>query len=144
MAAFTASRARIVRAWTKTERSPFALSSLMDRARKIQKSVSDRERKKHSTAGFFFEAVQRAVSEVYTTGEGRMLAQGKSDWGGFPDVGQHTGCRPPTTCWAIVVAALRSLLASMVRCCMVTGISTGHPRPQDPAFSVISARQLHN
>lgn len=116
--AFTETQVRIVRAWPKAASSEFTLSLVMQRARALREKESQKSRKSPHTAGFFLESVQRAASEGYTDAYGEdmayMTALKEPDWGGFPDVGQHTRCTPPTTVWALVVAALRSILTSTV------------------------------
>jgi hypothetical protein len=108
---FTGAKLRMIRAWPVTESSPPNLAHLMGCAEVKLNALIRKIGKKHNTSGFFVEAVRQAVSEIGTESSWHTHGtQGNQDLGGFPDVGSHTQCHPPKTCWALVVAALRSLL----------------------------------
>lgn len=101
-------RCRTVRAWPASERA----TSLPDFVGLVYGKVRDtteEERKKHNTPGFFYTCVETAA-ESMRAAEGVEYGA-EPDWGRFADVGHHTKCKAPTTCWALVVAALESVLA---------------------------------
>jgi hypothetical protein len=109
--AFTSSQVRIVRAWPKPDSSDFTLSMVMERAKQLREKAGQPNKK----ASIFLDSVQRAASEFYGEDARYMEPLKGQDWGGFSDIGQHAHCTPPTTSWALVVAALRHVLTSTAR-----------------------------
>jgi hypothetical protein len=108
---FTCAKVRLIRAWPVTESSPPKLAALIGCADKIRSVLHQESSRKHYTSGVFVESVRQAVAEIGTeSGWYTLGAQDGRDQGLFPAVGSHTQCQPKNTCWALVVAALRSLL----------------------------------
>jgi hypothetical protein len=108
---FTCAKVRMIRAWPVTESSPPKLAALMGCADQIRRVMYKKSSMKHYTSGVFVDSVRQAVAEIgtesgwYTSG-----AQDRHDQGVFPAVGSHKQWQPKNSCWALVLAALRSLL----------------------------------
>lgn len=120
IASFRDVQTRVVRGWPSGD-GLLSLSALMRDALQMRKDTCDKERKQHNTAGFFCECVRKAAERVQRmSGDATTAHPARQDWGRFADVGHHTSCVAPTTCWAIVVAALESVLTAVVRPCVAT------------------------
>ena len=133
VASFRDVQTRVVRGWPSGD-GLLSLSALMRDALQTRKEICDKERKQHNTAGFFCECVRKAAAKVQRMTGDASVQPTRADWGRFADVGHHTGCVAPTTCWALVVAALESVLTALVRALVAQIEASGQFRLAMPRF----------
>lgn len=105
---------RLVRGWPRGK-GEWTLPVLMRDAESAQPEIAGKDKKKHYTPGFFCESVRMAAQAAHSRAGEPIEQPSQRDWGRFAEVGRHTGCMPPTTCWSLVVAALECVLRQTVR-----------------------------
>lgn len=113
-ATFEGAQVRVVRGWPSSD-DTWTLPALMRSAEQARRSVAEQQLKKHHTPGFFSESVRSAAEDAHAAAGEEIRQRETKDWGRFADIGRHTNCLPPTTCWSLVVVALEATLALTVR-----------------------------